>query len=223
MTSQIRARRLYFLRHGQTEWNARRLFQGQSDIPLNDRGREQARENAVLMRDWFGRRGLVPSFSCVTASPLQRAHETARIVVDELSRVPGASVPPMDAIRLDPGLMEQDYGEWEGLALDEIRQRFPGSVERQFASMRSFTADGGEPLSHLRERVLKSICRLPEESLVVGHFGTLYAIMVTLWPVDPGTYPEIPQDAFFILDGDTIIRVDAMHPDGFEVTPENQS
>ncbi len=220
MTAQAHPKRLYFLRHGQTDWNARGLFQGRSDIPLNDHGRSQARDDAALVRGWFGGRGEAPRFALAAASPLKRAHETCRIVLDELSRVPGALVPAPGEIQLEEDLQEQCYGEWEGLSLAEIRRRFPGSVERQFASMRSFTADGGEPLDALKDRVNACVRRLPGDSLVVGHFGTLYAIMLDIWPGELKAFPEIPQHAFFIVEDGQVTRVDAAHPAGFAVEPE---
>ncbi len=210
------ARRLYFLRHGQTEWNARGLFQGRSDIPLNDRGREQARAYAALMRDWFAARGQTPHFPAAVASPLSRASETCRIVLAELAAVPGAAVPAPEETILDPGLMEQHYGLWEGLTIVEIRRRFADAVERQFARMATFTAAGGEPRAAVMRRVGEAVRDQPDESLGVGHFGTLNAIMRLMWPDMPG-FPKIPQDAFFILEEGRVTRVDAAHPEGCEM------
>ncbi|MDO5537534.1 MAG: histidine phosphatase family protein [Desulfovibrionaceae bacterium] len=215
-----RSGRLYFLRHGQTEWNARRLFQGQTDIPLNDTGRAQAREYAALVRGWFATRDLAPAFSMAAVSPLARARETAEIVLADLGEGQNAKVPAPAEIRLEPGLMEQQYGHWEGLPIDEIRRRFPGSVEKQFASMRTFTADGGEPLQHMQERVLECVARLPDEALIVGHFGTLFSIMLAMWPGEHSSFPEIPQHAFFVIENGRILRSDAQCPEGREIRPQ---
>lgn len=220
MTELSMPRRLYFLRHGQTEWNARRLFQGQTDIPLNTTGRGQAKACAGLVRSFFASRGTTPSLSMTAASPLARAAETARIVLEELGALPGAKVPRPADIVFMPGLMEQQYGLWEGLNIEEIRQRFPGSVERQFANMRTFMADGGESLASMRQRVLASVRQLPEEALIVGHFGTLFCIMLTIWSGDCSRFPAIPQDAFFVLEEGRILRVDKTAPEGRELLPE---
>ncbi len=71
---------LYFVRHGETDWNAERRYQGQMDIPLNDRGKAQAKRNGEISRQ------TVPDLSALdlVASPLGRARETMAIMLCEL-------------------------------------------------------------------------------------------------------------------------------------------
>ena len=94
-------------RHGQTTWNVERSFQGSTDIPLDDTGREQAVRAARLLA------ALRPT--AIIASPLQRAAHTA----EALSAVTGLSV------SLDRDLIERGGGEWEGLTNAEIRAKYP--------------------------------------------------------------------------------------------------
>lgn len=89
---------VYFMRHGQTDWNIGRRMQGQTDIPLNAEGRRQAAEAA----ERFASAGL--RFDTVIASPLDRAVETAML----------AARLPREGVRLDPRLMEIRYGIYEG-------------------------------------------------------------------------------------------------------------
>lgn len=103
---------LYLVRHGETDWNAQRRIQGRTDIPLNDRGREQARRAGQLLarRQW----------DAVVTSPLSRAAETAAIIATELS---------LPAPAVDRRLVERDYGEAEGMDVAEVDRRYPPGVD----------------------------------------------------------------------------------------------
>ena len=98
---------LLLVRHGETDWNRDRRFQGHADPPLNETGREQAN---ALAEELAGE-----EIELVYTSDLQRARETAQIVGARL----GAGVVPLPALR------EIDVGEWQGLTWPEIEQRFP--------------------------------------------------------------------------------------------------
>ena len=89
---------LLFLRHGQTDWNAQGLFQGRTDIPLNETGRKQAREQAKALLSHE------PPVDAIYASPLKRAVETAEIAGQAL-RLP---------IHTDERLVERCFGDLEG-------------------------------------------------------------------------------------------------------------
>jgi probable phosphoglycerate mutase len=99
---------LSLIRHGQTDWNAAGRMQGSSDIPLNDTGREQAREAVELLRG--------TEWDVIVSSPLQRARETAQIIADGLGLELGRSYDL---------LIERNYGEGEGLTTAEINERWP--------------------------------------------------------------------------------------------------
>lgn len=97
-----------FIRHGQTEWNREGLLQGSSDIPLNETGREQARDAFMTLRS--------RPWDAVVSSPLQRARETARIIAD------GLDIPLGPAY---PELIERDYGALEGTSAAAAIERWP--------------------------------------------------------------------------------------------------
>jgi broad specificity phosphatase PhoE len=99
--------RLVLARHGQTSYNAERRFQGWRDIPLDDMGRVQAQALAQALR---GR-----SFARLLASDLVRARETAE-AISQAVNVP---------VEVDRRLRECGFGEWQGLALAEVRERWP--------------------------------------------------------------------------------------------------
>ncbi len=96
--------RLYFLRHGQTTWNADgNRYAGASDVPLTEAGIEQAKQGAILLRDL--------QFDEVYSSALSRARDTAKLALA------GRDIP----IVQDPRLNEMNYGDWEGKTHAEIR------------------------------------------------------------------------------------------------------
>lgn len=158
---------LYLVRHGETEWNAARRIQGRTDIPLNDTGREQARQAAELLarRRWQG----------VYTSPLGRAHETARIIADRLGL---EGVTDIDA------LVERDYGEAEGMGFDEIEALYPEGVR----------APGQETREEVAARVVPALLELAERHpgerlVIVSHGGAIRSVLQT---AEPGTrHPRI--------------------------------
>ncbi|MEV6370482.1 histidine phosphatase family protein [Micromonospora musae] len=126
--------RLIVWRHGNTDWNAADRVQGQTDVPLNDLGREQARASAPLLA------ALRPDV--IVASDLSRAADTAAA----LAAVTGLPVTG------DARLRERHFGRWQGLTLTEVAERFPD----EYARWRAGDPDPGaeiETLGDLGERV----------------------------------------------------------------------
>ncbi|MFG1776904.1 histidine phosphatase family protein [Micromonospora sp. NPDC049048] len=126
--------RLIIWRHGNTDWNAANRIQGQTDVPLNDLGREQARGAAPLLA------GLRPD--AIVASDLSRAADTAAALA-ALTGLP---------VRTDPRLRERHFGSWQGLAITEAAEHHPD----EFARWRAGDPDPGagiETLDDLGKRV----------------------------------------------------------------------
>jgi probable phosphoglycerate mutase len=124
-------------RHGQTVWNAERRFQGQSDIPLDGTGQEQAERAARLLA------ALRPDL--IVSSDLTRAAGTAAA----LGRLTGLEV------TIDKDLRERSGGVWEGLTDTEIRTRYP-------AEHASWTPPDGEPSAVVADRVAAALHRAAE-------------------------------------------------------------
>src|SRR5215218_4766469 len=122
-------------RHGETDDNAARRFQGHLDPPLNARGREQAR----ALGDGLAGAGVRELWS----SPLRRALETARIAGERLGLQP----------RLDDRLMEVDVGRWAGRLYADLERAEPGLFAEWRAGAPSFRFPGGESLEEQGERV----------------------------------------------------------------------
>lgn len=128
-------RRLVLWRHGRTAWNVEGRAQGTIDVPLDDVGRQQARESAARLAS------LQPGF--VWASPLSRASDTAQ----ELASLTGLQV------RHDKRLQEIHTGERQGLTLDELRERSPEAYRAFVAGEELPRAAGGETEPEVADRV----------------------------------------------------------------------
>lgn len=148
--------RLLVLRHGQSEWNAARRWQGQADIDLTETGRAQARTAAERLANGFAAR-----FSAVISSDLKRARDTATII---------ASVTGLELLAADPRLRETHVGEWQGLTHDEIERDWPGYLDTHRRP------PGFETDDSILERVSASFADLAARFadgsvLVVSHAG----------------------------------------------------
>jgi broad specificity phosphatase PhoE len=152
---------LYVARHGQTDWNAERRWQGHADPPLNDKGRAEALALGQTLRG----RGIERIYS----SDLGRASETGKIVAAVL----GVSV------ELDERLREVDVGEWSGLTTDEVVERFPEGYLRRREGQTGWT--DGEPFEAMARRVVEVATEIAERNpdagvLLVTHGGPLRAL-----------------------------------------------
>jgi 2,3-bisphosphoglycerate-dependent phosphoglycerate mutase len=155
---------LLLARHGETDWNSERRWQGHADRPLNARGREQAHE---LAESLAGRR-----IDAIYASDLLRARETAEIVGAELGL----------PVTLDRNLREVDVGEWSGLVHTEIESRYPEGFRRWQQGLHGWV--GGESYDEMGERVVRALvsiaARHPGETVfVVSHGGAIRACQAT--------------------------------------------
>ncbi len=142
----------WFLRHGETEYNARGLSQGAIDIPLNDNGRAQAKEAASILSG----KGIVS----IVCSPMLRTRETAAIVNEALGL----------PIRYDPAIREVIFGGMEGKPLSPWFQDWMDGV---------FTPQGAESFAELLLRVgraLQAILAQPGPVLIVAHGGVFRAV-----------------------------------------------
>jgi len=156
--------RLLVIRHGESEWNAMRRWQGQADPPLNDEGVRQAREAALKLG----------SFDAIWSSDLQRACHTAAIIAEALGVGP---------VQVDPRLRETHVGPWQGLTHDEIEVGWPGFL----ADRRR--PDGFEIDEDVNGRVLEAFHDIAAttpggEALVVTHAGVIRSVRRALGEVD---------------------------------------
>ena len=150
----------WFLRHGETDWNARGISQGNVDVPLNPTGLAQARSAATMLRN----RGI----ATIVSSPLSRAKVTADIVSEALG------IP----VQVDPDLREVAFGVQEGQPMSDW-----------FASwlQGTFTPAGAESFAALRHRAVSGLNRalaLSPAVLMVGH-GALFRAIRSAMGIEP--------------------------------------
>jgi len=178
--------RLIFLRHGETAFNAENRLQGQLDIPLNARGREQARTVGrtigARIKPEIERLEAAAAF---IASPLERARETMEIARDAIGL-------PARSYRLDPALKELTFGDWEGLTWPEIAARDPKGVRARSQDKWSFVPPGGESYAMLAERVRAWLGGLSGDALIVSHGGVARALMTLIAGVKPAKAADAP-------------------------------
>ena len=181
---------LYFVRHGETDWNAEGRYQGSRDIPLNDRGRGQARLNGALLRDLIGRSGRVATDFNWFVSPLGRTRETM-----ELIRA-GVGEPAPD-VTIDRRLVEISFGIYEGhLHSDLASTGMPIAGERD-ASFWTFRPPEGESYEDVASRISAFGGALAGPSIVVSHGGILRVLrhLIEGFPVDRAVNWFPPQDS----------------------------
>ncbi len=163
------------MRHGETPYNAENRLQGQRDVPLNARGRDQARAVGRTLRARIGSEiDRIEAAGAFVASPLLRARETmeiARAAID---------LPPK-LYRVDAALMELTFGDWEGLTWAEVRARDAGGVKARRADKWGFVPPGGgESYAMLAERVAAWLATLGGDTFAVSHGGVARALMTLL-------------------------------------------
>lgn len=166
-------RRIVLWRHGRTEWNASRRFQGQTDIPLDDIGIAQARNAAEQLATLRPRR--------IISSDLQRALVTAQ-TLGALCNLPVIS---------DSGLRETFAGEWEGLSREEIVRAYGDELAAWAAGSNLRPGVNGETRTEVAERMLTVINRELEQVgtghtiVVVTHGGSARAVIAQLIGLPP--------------------------------------
>lgn len=190
---QGRFMRLYLIRHGQTILNQKKCYYGVTDVALNEEGMKQAAGLASLFKDI--------SFDYVVSSPLLRAMQTAKLVLD------GRDLP----IREDDRLMEQNFGIFEGLTYQEVMNKYPEEYEAWNKDFSNYRIPGGESFSDVRARVDSFIRDLPKEGtvLLTAHKGTLGHLTASLLGLSLTGYWN------FVFDQDCYSCIDI--EDGFAI------
>lgn len=190
---KLKTHTIFFIRHGQTDWNVARRKQGQTNVPLNDLGRQQAVRNGKILKEVIGNR--LDQFLFV-ASPLIRCRETMEIVRDQLEL-------PLRDYTTDRRLMEIDYGNWQGSTTKELRRVDQQMVEDYYSDQWNFNTHGGESYSQLSHRALEWLFQTQYNTVVVGHRGINRCLQGYIEEVDQPVIPslEVPQDKIMQIEG----------------------
>jgi probable phosphoglycerate mutase len=164
---------LFFLRHGETDWNAEGRLQGQKDIDLNALGRRQAvQAGRRLKKILFSRRVDLATLS-FQASPLARTRQTMLLARAELGL-------PAEGVRLDDRLKEFTFGRWEGKTWPEVCVEDPEGAAARDRDKWRFRPPGGESYADLEQRLRPWLDEQQAPAVVVSHGGVARVLMHVL-------------------------------------------
>lgn len=187
---------LYFVRHGETDWNLAKRYQGQRDIPLNATGRAQAARNGRVLAQILAADAAILDY---VASPLCRASETMEIIRRELALAP-------DDYRTDDRLKEIHYGHWEGLLWDAASEIDPSGFAARAADTWNWQPDGGESLGAVSRRVESLLSEISRSSVIVAHGGVsrvLRGLTMGLTTAEILSLP-VPQDQILVVEAGSV-------------------
>lgn len=176
--------RLLFIRHGETDYNREGRLQGQRDIPLNPKGREQASAVGRSLRKLAGAEiDRLEAAHAFVSSPLIRTRETM-----ERARV--AMGLPQQDYGLDDALKELTFGDWEGLTWPEVQACDPTSAAARAAAKWDFTPPNGESYATLALRLTPWLASVEHDLFVASHGGVARALLYLLADVPPAVAAE---------------------------------
>lgn len=165
---------IVIVRHGQTDWNKIERFRGRYDIPLNELGLKQAHAVADRIASSFKPKR-------VLTSPLSRSRKTAEIIAEKI----GINV------SIHQGLIDIDYGEWQGLTPNEVQLRWPDESQNWYKYPDKVHIPGGETLVEVKERamaIIQEICveGFNETIVMVSHTVVIRLILLAILnaPID---------------------------------------
>lgn len=205
--------RIILVRHGQTEWNRVERFRGRADVPLNETGFRQAEATGIrVAAKWKP----VAAYS----SPLSRAVKTAEAIAKHFDL----------GVQIHPGLADIDYGDWQGLSPNEVRERWAEMLDKWYNAPHLAIIPNGETLVELRVRAMKTVNELAarhagETILLLGHTVINRIVLLGVLGLGNERFWRIKQDTcainlFDAEDGDyTLVSLnDTCHldsiPDG---------
>jgi probable phosphoglycerate mutase len=164
---------LYYIRHGETDWNAGRRLQGQADTPLNVAGEAQARRCGRVLKKLLALRGQDAAQLDYVSSPLVRARVTMELIRGELGLEPSA-------YRVEPRLIEISFGEWDGLDFAALQIREAAALARRQQDPWRFAPPGGESFAQVAVRVGAWHAEITRDTVVCAHLGTARSLLAHL-------------------------------------------
>jgi len=192
---------IYYIRHGETDWNVVGRLQGRHDVPLNARGRTQAEHCGNILRDLFARSGRNAADFDYVSSPLGRARETMALMR------PPLGLPP-DGYCMEPRLAEISFGEWEGFTIAQLYNRDPQRIAAREHDKWHFVPPGGESYATVARRMGDWYINLTRDTVAVAHGGTARGLIAYLGIAKPAAAPliDIAQGVVHVFEGDRLTR-----------------
>lgn len=159
---------LYLVRHGESQANIQKRYSGITDVDLS--------ENGVLQAKAAGQNLMCEKITHIFSSSLKRAKETAIIIKNEI-KFP-------DEIVLEPCLVEVNFGIFENMTWDEMRTIYREETENWILQKHKYKFPKGEGYDDIIKRVADFINSVPDNSLIVTHFGVIQSILLYLGVAD---------------------------------------
>ena len=171
--------KLILIRHGETDWSCQKRYCGFTDAPLNQRGRDQARQLSKRLKE--------KKVHKVYSSDMKRTVEFANIVFEDA---------PIEQF---PGLREMNFGIFEGLTYQEIIDRYPEIYTKWIDAPLDITIPGGEGLKDLSKRTRKTLaeilsCNKNRTVFIFSHAGPISVILCDILKLDLREVWKIKQD-----------------------------
>ena len=192
---------LYFIRHGQTDWNFEGRYQGSRDIPLNDIGRGQADLNGKLLQQLLTRSDRTPADFNWYMSPLSRTRET-------MERIRGAFPSTLPAVTPDARLIEISFGIYEGRLHTELAAGEMAIAGERDAAFWDFRPPSGESYADVASRIVAFGRELRGPSIIVAHGGILRVLrrLIEDFPEERAVNWFPPQDSVIhFIDGKSVV------------------
>lgn len=192
---------VFYIRHGETDWNVAGRLQGRRDIDLNTRGRDQARHCGVVLRDLLAREGRDPLALDYLCSPLMRARETMELARGAMGLAP-------DAYAVDEALSEISFGDWEGFTIAQLHYSDPARISQREHDKFHFLPPNGESYEMVMARMGRWYDGLTGDTVAVAHGGTVRGLMAHLGIAKPAAAPliDIAQGVVYVFQGDKLTR-----------------
>ena len=186
---------IYFLRHGETDWNAAGRLQGRLDIPLNAKGEAQAKRNGGMLAE------LIDDAPAMTyaASPMLRTRQTMQIARQALGL-------PAEGFMVDDRLLEISFGEWEGKTWSEVESGAPQEYRARDADAFNYAVPGGESYAMVTKRVMSWLADVKTPTVVVSHGGIMRCLRGHVLGL-PGAailHLDVPQDRVMLIEGGAV-------------------
>jgi len=192
---------VYYIRHGETDWNVAGRLQGRRDIPLNARGRVQGAHCGEILRDLLARDGRDAAALDYVSSPLGRACETMELVRPPLAL-------PAKGYRIEPQLIEIAFGDWEGFTIAQLHNRDPQRIAQREHDKWHFLPPGGESYEMVAGRMRDWYQSLTRDTVAIAHGGTARGLMAVLGIAKPAAAPliDIDQGVVYVFAGGKLSR-----------------
>lgn len=184
----------YMIRHGETDWNREGRFQGQTDIPLNFKGRQQAAYNGRKLKSILAN----PSEWRFVASPMGRTRNTMEIARLQMELEP-------KEYETDDRLIEITFGRWEKSTIKELAAKNQFDIERRELNKWNFTPPDGESYASGAIRAEPFFAELNSPTVIVTHGGIIRAVRHLIEGLNgnEAAVMPTPQDRIYHFDGET--------------------